>query len=289
MTASKDNKSLTAKEKRERLLVRKEERERVIATMTPALKALGDKVIEKLVYVRDKTLEHSWKLGQVFKSAIDNEGKFGTGALQQLAVYTGYSYELLYQTMRFYTCFDEKELKDLMARRTAYGNMITYFQALKLTAITDKKARIKLLDDICENDWTLEELSDAMKSLGVAKSGNVGSGRPVKVPSTLSARLENFSKIAHVIVRNKDLVWMHDKHGFLPTITEIPADKITPDVLAKFDRQINDAEKAIETLTAVKEELEKAREKAQERADEQTKLTKEQAALEEENKGKGKK
>lgn len=289
MATKKNNQSLTAKEKKAQLLIRKEERDRVIATMTPALKALGDKVIEKLTYVRDKTLEHSWKLGQVFKSIVDNEAKYGVGALQQLAIYTGYSYELLYQSMRFYTGFDEKELKELMARRTAIsGNMVTYFQALKLASVDDKKVRTKLLDDICENDWTFEELNEHMRTLGVTKTANAGSGRPVAIPSTLSARLENFSKIAHVIVRNKDLMWMHDEYGFLPAITEIPADKITPDLVAKFDRQINDAEKAIETLTAVKEELEKAREKAQERADEQAKLVEEQA-VEEETKGKGKK
>jgi hypothetical protein len=133
--------------------------------------------------------------------------------------------------------------------------------------VDDKKARRKLEQQICDNDWSPEELAEAIDRLrGKAVGDRHKGGRPVHVPPHLAGRLANFEKVGNIVVRNAGAIYRHPEVGFLKSINVIPADHITPELIEKIDRDIRVATQVRDTAQDVLGELQQARQIAERRA-----------------------
>lgn len=265
-----------ARKQRQELLV--QQRKDLEARMTPELRALAEKLQGHIDDGKKRNFRSSWERGGDISAAIDpkNVKKFGPAPLSMLASKLDYSESSLLKFVHFHEDFTEKQLVQLCTRQIkGASNLISWAHIEVLLTVEDIKNRQKLLDEVYTENLTPDDLYDLHKKMigfTPGKAGRHKGGRPVKV-GTLSSRLEGFHKVCHVMTRNEAVIWRNPEFGFLISIEELPADKLTPTIIKKIEEDVSMADKAMSSMTAVKGELEQALEVARRRAEAQAKTT----------------
>jgi len=245
-------------------------RQRVVqSVMVPALHKLTEDIRVMMEHSIRDGLKRIWKTGKLLKMASDNQETYGPDALVHVVFVIGrWKRNFLEQAAHFYKDFDPEELKELLEMRTKYArDLITWSHVQRLLPVDDKKARRKLLQQTCENDWTPEELAEAIDRLRGKKVGDRHKGgRPVLVPPHLAGKLANFEKVAGIVVRNAKIMYSDPEVGFLRSINTIAADRITPELIEKIDREIEVATKVRDVAIEVLGQLQESRQIAERRS-----------------------
>lgn len=254
------------------MAARNEAAQEVIET---AKKSMNDALLKEADNLRDdmskmftRGFQRSWKIGEHLKKIATDIDKYEAGAIQKLAAYLHYSPEMLHKWIRFFEDYTEAEVKKLSELRTQLAQSpLSWGHVDVAYLVEDKKERIQFLEMAAENDLTVDEMMTCVKEWVGDKGGSTdrhGGGRPIKVPATYSARLENLDKFCGQVLRNSKEMWQHSKYGFLQTIDEVPSDKLGK-MIKSMDKEIEKVEKAAEKLKEVHKELQKARASAQDR------------------------
>lgn len=287
---------MTKKEKQEREAFIKKGRDDSFALMNPALQQFAQKLEGALNKWVDGTYKRTWELGENLVGVRDNVEKYGADPMNKLGQYLERygSNSLMQKAMHFFTAFDKIELEDLLQKRMKIsGSRLTWAHVEQFLTIDDKKKRVKFIDETCDSDWTVAELATAIRGAGIKGDSHAG-GRPVRIPATITGKLENFAKIGYVITRNEKDMWSHAEHGFISTIEKLDATKITAELVNKFEADITIADKMLASIEAMKEQLEKARDlactrmKEQQKKEEEAQEEAEAKAVEKDKKKKGK-
>lgn len=246
-------------------------------SMNPALLKEADILRQGIDQMFTRGFQKSWKMGERLKKIETDVDTFEAGAIPKIAAYIHYSKEALYKWMRFYEDYTEEEVGQLAAMRLKLaGSPLSWRHIDEANFVEDKKLRFQFLQLAAKHDLTPEEMGDAIRQQFGASSGRGtarhAGGRPVKIPSTYTARMENLEKFCGQILRNSKDMWQHKNFGFLQTIDEVPADKL-PDLVSKMDKDLTQIEAASEKLQEIHKEMQKARAIAADRIDEQARAT----------------
>jgi hypothetical protein len=215
-------------------------------------------------------LKRIWALGRAVKRVHTKTHKYGARAVERLAAVLVYDKRLLHKAMQFYEAFPLKDLEDLLSHRMRVTKEpVTYVHIEQLLRIGDVAARKKMLKQCVENNWTPEELSYyvsvSLRQLSGKPTETHAGGRPVKVPTTIVQLLHNFEKASGTLVRNDPLMYTHPMINFVRYAADLPADKITPELLAKMDECIGNLDSAMMVLAKVKPQLLEAKVKAEQK------------------------
>lgn len=263
--------SLTVKQKKERRELLADRRQEIEGLMTPELLAMAKKFESDVVVEMKRGFGRRWEWGKELKAIRDDCKKYGKDGITMMASYLGYERSILDKVINFHESFTKAAVDTLTERRMAISDRVISWAHIEvLLTIKDVKQRAKLLDEVYEEDLTAKELDDMQRTTTSGGRKKRGGGRPARVPATLTARLENFATVCHVLTRNEKLMWRNDEFGFLTSVEKMPADKITPQLLQKFEEDLSVADRSITALTAVKVELESALDTARRRLEQQS-------------------
>jgi organic radical activating enzyme len=247
--------------------------EQTKSTMNAALLEAVDKIRVGIDGLLSKGIKRIWKMGE-YLYKIDTEVEvFGPGAMPKLAVCLNYSSSQLYKWKRVYEDYDIETINWLTELRSSIsGNAIGSPHIEAVSSVASIDARKELLSFAATNDMTADELLDHVKALGgKEKAARRGGGRPVKVPPTYTARLENLNNVCRQIVRNDKEIWRNAKAGFLNSLSDVPTDKL-PKVVSQISTEAAQLHMAISKLNEVYSELIKAKSAATVRINEQAKV-----------------
>lgn len=235
--------------------------ESIKKTMNPALLAAAEKVRVSVDELMVKSFRRAWKMGEFLLDVNNNPQKFGEGGVCKIADYLRYSPSQLYKWTNFRKDYDEKSVERLQELKMANSSSnLSWAHVEVVSKLKDQALRMQSLELAAELDWTPNELDAVIRekfSSMVGGSRHSG-GRPLRIPSSYSARLENLDKICHIVLRNEAEMWRHSEYGFLQTIDEVPADKL-PKLVSVMDEEAVKVEAATEKLSEVHKELVKAR------------------------------
>jgi hypothetical protein len=172
----------------------------LLAEMTPALRQCY-KQISGLLFDADKNIiiaRH--KTGKIIQDILDTEdnSKFGKDAAGQLAVALAIPKQDLYRCKVFADTYADGDVKKLVTKTTAGGRRLKWSHVDLIIRIQDDKLRRKMLDRVFANDWSVRELSDAIKDK-LGKRGK-GKGRPRATPSTPQGAIALLAKQAKTVV-----------------------------------------------------------------------------------------
>jgi len=270
------SRKMISPQKREELA----ELKRVTEAMSPALRKAGDRAKQLIERSLSHALAASWEVGKIFTTACEHE-QDPDEARHALILYTDLSPRYMDQWTCFYRAFSDEADRDRLfsARMKMRNTPLTWPYIQKLITISDKAEIMKLIDQVCENDWSVDELQAAIdrlfnKAVGQRHAG----GRPVSVPPTLSGKIANLQKIVGFIPRNAHIIYQHPQNGILKTLSELPADRITPELVESLDAALNSLVEAGETIQNLQGDLQRGLAIAQERAGRHTQAMAEREA-----------
>jgi hypothetical protein len=238
-------------------------------SMNAALRARTKRIRADMIDAIERGLRRIWGTGKDVKEVADNEATYGPDGLTKMKFVLGrWKQAFLDQAAHFYKDFSAAELKELLKMRSKYSrDPINWQHIQKLLSVDDKRARGQLIKRLCENDWSPEELAEAIDRLrGKAVGDRHPGGRPVAIPPHLTGRLANFEKVGKIVVRNAGAIYRHPEYGFVRSVQNLPPDRITTDLIDKIDRDITVAAQVRDTAQDVLNELEEARRLAERRS-----------------------
>lgn len=259
----------------------KKELEAAETDMPPALLRREAKLAAQLDRYFKGGLQFQWLFGAELRKIRDNpKGIYGPDPIPALARKWRYHRSLLDKMIHFCFDFDKETVKMMSVRRSAIGGTrISWAHIEVLLTVSDSHMRRSLLESFYEEDWTPSELAKAHWTLIGGRVRAAGAGRPVKIPNTLVKRLETFDKFGGIIVRNEKAIWRHDEFGFLVSVEELPADKITPQLIQHLREDVILADQALSALSAVRGDLAQAAAMAESKAAEQARVSGKAAVL----------
>lgn len=237
-------------------------------SMNVALRKILEGVRTWIVRNVEWGLRRTWKLGKTLKRVHDQEAKYGSRAVERMSEVLLCDKGVLTKAMHFYRAFPEKKLEKLLKlRMKVSGEPVTYTHIDKLITVPNEAQRDKLLQECVDNDWTPEELAYHIQVMyreatGQTKLPHAG-GRPRKVPTTIVQLLTNFERATGVLVRDDPLMYNHPLVNFVRFVDNLPADKVTPELLARVDTCLDNIDKATVVLDSVKPQLLEARARAE--------------------------
>lgn len=152
--------------------------------MSAELKKIANKIDEKLSTEATGTLLLFYDVGVMVKGVLENEGTYGSNAVELLAQRFGKSPTFFYNRKNFTKLFTRDEVKALAARRMSNGSFLTPSHAEYLVNVSKTGDRRKLLDRVFSESMSAERLSQEIAASGVEKKNKRFGGRKPKKPAT---------------------------------------------------------------------------------------------------------
>jgi hypothetical protein len=265
---------LTPKQKKDVIEKRKAEIEEVRKTMNPQLQKEAENIENALSNHATSGFKFFWDMGaRLIKIRDEEESKYGNDPLAKIRAVLDYTNQsALNKAMQFRECFDENELKTLMtARAKLSGNRLSWRHVEVLMQCKSAKKRSSLIKRACDEDLTVDELFKLVRAGENRGTDKHAGGREVKVPPTITGRVENLQKYTKIIVRNQNEIWTHPEHGFINTIDKLDASKLTPELLNSLQHAAEYLDQVDSAVTNIRNQLTKGIEIAQRRMEEQAK------------------
>jgi hypothetical protein len=259
-----------AREKREEI----EKAKQAKAQMNPALLKETNEILGEINEAKQLTIKKMWGIGGRLVKIIENETKYGPNAYSLLMEATGYQRSYLQKAQALHRLFNDKQVEQILGMRMKHreDDGLSWMHVDKVLQINKTREALGLLKEACENDWTPVELQEAVdRFLGKKKSDRHAGGRPVKPPTTAEGRFSKFQKTTEIWLNQARSIYLDEKVGFVISVKEMPADRITPAFLEKIEED----EKLLIQLQQQADQLQKwireAKQIAQKRAQEQAK------------------
>lgn len=160
-------------------------------------------------------LRQLWSLGQrLNKLAEDKSGKYGSDPIGKMSEILDGKFDRgrLAKIWHFYRDFPESLLNWALSQRMKRsGRGITWSHIIWITTLPSLDDRKYFLQQTFNNDWSPDELAKAVRQ-HTQRPTRAG-GRPVVVPATLSAQLDNLIKIVSMYLRNDKVIWRNQEKG----------------------------------------------------------------------------
>ena len=117
--------------------------------------------------VRKASLVYAWNIGKVIKKIQEEEGRYGSGAVEQIAQALGQSDRLFWEMLRFYNYHEDFN--------RVKGMAIEWSSAREIMRLPDPKQRTKLEDTAEKDNLTVREVREEV---------NKAKGKPAKKEKT---------------------------------------------------------------------------------------------------------
>jgi hypothetical protein len=245
-----------------------EERRRVEALMSPSLRRAGDKLAENVKRDFASAVKRHWHLGKLIMDAVDKETD-KEQALRFLRIYTSVSQAYINQWCAFYRAFrNDDDINYLIAarRKTFNDTPLSWMYIQKLLTVNDPTQIRKLIEQTCDKDWEPEDLQKAIdKLMGRQLGDRHAGGRPIHVPHSVSGKLSNLQKVVRIIPRNMTLIYKNAEEGILKSIKEMPADKISNELVSEIESSATLVQTTIGSMQDLLNDLQQAQATAEER------------------------
>lgn len=266
-TATVSTRKLSAKQRGELIKQREQELAEARSQMNPALLKVVTEMDKKLETFARNSFRFIWDLGEQLNVIQDQEKKYGPDPFAQIAKALDYTNRSsLYKARQFRSCFSSDELDLLMNSRSALsGNRLSWRHVEVLMQCKSARQRARLIKDTCDQDLTVEELFKMVRKGDVKGDDKHAGGRKVKVPPTISGRIENLQKYAEIIVRNENLIWHHPENGFKVTVEKLDPSKVTPELVAQLETALGTLDGVETAVGSIRSELQKSIEVANKR------------------------
>jgi hypothetical protein len=252
-----------SKEKRAELELMNQARQ----AMNVALRKETEEILQSLVEFQAGTLQRVWDLGEKVQKILDNEAKYGANAFELLMAAVGYKRSYLQKAASFHRVFTEKQLKQILSLRMQDGDCLSWQYVDKVLSIPKAGDAIQLLKQACAQQWDPRQLDEAVdKYFNRNKSQRHAGGRPLAQPKTIEGCFSNFQKVTEIWLRRAKDTYLSDKFGFMHWVTDTPADRITPEVIAKIEADEKLLAQILQQADQLQKELRGAKETAQKRA-----------------------
>lgn len=206
-------------------------------------------------------LKRAWALGKRINRAAADRGKYGERIVDNLAQCTGMDTSTLWKAAHFQRDFDEAALTKLIdGRFEGSGAPLTLPHVYRLMTVEDVAKRDVFLQKTLANDWTPDMLAAAIR-VYLNRAPHAG-GRSVQVPPTVAGKLDNLDKVLAVYNRNHTVIYANEEKGILANINDMPPDKITAELVQKFDASLAFLDEASANIASERKLLVKAKEVA---------------------------
>jgi hypothetical protein len=236
---------------------------KVFKAMPPATQEIAKKYEGKMSQAATGLIILQYGLGTEVKAAMEDEGTYGSSAVEQLAVYLGVKggATYLYALKNFSETFDKDYVKQKSAITLANGDPMTIGHWLHLMKLSEDKAREKMLDRIYKESMSSNDLAKEIQAgaAGSTKNARQG-GRKPKTPSNLMVGLQGLFALSNKFVRFEEVA----EKAVFDAIDEIEPDRVTDAMIEKAKLTIGQLDAMLEKAGAAKERLESGLERMEE-------------------------
>lgn len=201
----------------------------VIDEMDAELKKVYRQVNRLFAKVQRDGMLAAWDVGALVKSVTNNERKYGTSAVEQLATALGTNFtaQKLLAYRQIANAFTRVRVEKLTTMRTEGGNRITITHLTILAGLNAEHIR-DYTKQVFREDLSTDALAAAIQAK-LGKRSN-SSGRPPSPPKTIGSGLSQIAKY-HTEIDKRMKIW--EKHVFR-RIGESSSDVLTEPLLAKI-------------------------------------------------------
>jgi hypothetical protein len=232
---------------------------KVVDKMPPALQEAVKRIRVQLAMDASSTLKRKWLIGKEINQVYaDTTGKYGDDPVGKINAVVGYTKDYARKILRFHNEFSEEMLGVLTESRLSKTKKPIIWNHVLYLLEVPADDREMLIDRIVDEDLTPAALGELIRER-YPKGASGKTGRPVKVPCSLTGKLDNLSKVLTVLLRNNDAIWAAEGHGILSDAYDLPADKVDEQVEHRLEDDIERAQAAIASLTALLNDLHEAK------------------------------
>lgn len=221
------------------------ERQKVFNSMPTALQKVAEQMEGKLAKGAQGVVLIRYDLGGMVNTIVEEEGTYGSGAVEKLAKYLGEKATTLYALKDFASSFERNYVGEYMLKPMADGRYLTESHWLTLRQVKKVSDREKLLKQAMREAWSANQLEDEIRS-GAVQTKNVRSGgRKPNTPTSPMAGLQKMFSLSQGLANFIEVA----EEAVFEKIDEASPDNISDVLLEKL-------ESTKETAAAVKEKLE---------------------------------
>jgi hypothetical protein len=188
---------------------------------------------------------------------------YGSNAINVISQQLQVAPAAIYKSIAFHNRYTEDDLDRLMRMSQnipgRFKPIVSWSHITHLVSIEDKKRRIELEDALIENNWSVQELQDAIKQeFGAARKA--GAGRPIKAPTNLRGSMTAASKTLETLITKTTAIWGNNTggHRFVDFVEAGTPDKLKVDV-QEFDDLIFLGEQAMASARQIVQEAKAGR------------------------------
>ena len=221
-------------------------RQKIIDSMSKPLQKVYTKLRDDNVDLIKTSLHYYRSIGEQIQLVTADVNKYGAGAIKQLAVALDASPDLLYKSAAFFREYSEEEFAALLELRTATGSGLTWTHVIQLLPVMDHKQRTRLQEMAARNNWTSDELRQAVTEhmAKIRPPRKEGAGRPPVKPKNPLEGLRSFIVGVDEFSKKGETFWFE----IFDTMAEVPPDSITPVMVEQAERAVVAATKASEVV-----------------------------------------
>ena len=220
-----------------------EKRKALLAEMSPELRLVVKDFEEKDMAAAVGPVMIAYDKGARIKRIIEQEAKFGTNAVEQLAAYFGVSATKFYELRNFASEWDKNFLKAELKKPMSNGDLLSYDHFRNLVRIKSSRDQTKLLRQVRLESMSSNSLSELISAQYEKKTTRSGGRKPL-TPSTPAAALQKAFSQSQQLSRYIDTM----ADGVFSKISEMAADAMDEKLLDRLHHtkeQFEAADKAI--------------------------------------------
>jgi len=220
-----------------------EKRKALLAEMSPELRLVVKDFEEKDMAAAVGPVMIAYDKGARIKRIIEQEAKFGTNAVEQLAAYFGVSATKFYELRNFASEWDKNFLKAELKKPMSNGDLLSYDHFRNLVRIKSSRDQTKLLRQVRLESMSSNSLSELISAQYEKKTTRSGGRKPL-TPSTPAAALQKAFSQSQQLSRYIDTM----ADGVFTKISEMAADAMDEKLLDRLHQtkeQFEAADKAI--------------------------------------------
>jgi hypothetical protein len=227
-------------------------RAELLSAMPSALQDIAKEMDKRLAKGASGVVLIKYDLGAMIHQVVEDEGSYGSKAVEKLAAYLGERATTLYNLRDFAASFDREYVEEWTKKPMADGGYMTESHWMSLRQVAKVSDRERLLKQTLSKSYSANELETEIRS-GAVKTKNVRSGgrRPSKPTSPL-AGLHKFNGLAISLFNYGETV----EETVFEQIDDISSDNVSPALLEKLKTTKDTTEKLRERLDENIEHLE---------------------------------
>lgn len=213
--------------------------------LSSALQRVRTRIIKEADKINSTGILGRYRIGQMVDEVTKDERQYGENAVLSLAESLDgiMSPNQLWDCRKFSQTYDEDKLKELMERKTASGNMITWTHLLMLLQVSLSTERRRLENRVFSEDLTSDELAIIIQDILGNDEPRRGGGRKPQLPKTIATGLSQIEKFAGEISKREKL-W---QQAVGDRIAKAGPDELTKETVKRLQRAKLEVENMLES------------------------------------------